>query len=195
MMAGMADAADAADPVLIVVDVQRGFGDLAYWGARDNPGCEANIARLIDLWSAHRLPVVLVRHDSAEPASPLRPGQPGNDLQDVVAGAPHELLVTKRTNSAFYGAPDLHAWLKDRGATSVVVCGITTNHCCETTARMAGNLGYATAFVTEATHTFDRRTPDGELVPAATLARVTAANLHGEFAEVVTVDQLAARLG
>ena len=64
------------------------------------------------------------------------------------------------------------------------------NHCCETTARVGRNLGHDVWFVVDATHTFDRRAPDGQVVTADELARVTAANLHGEFATVVTTDQL-----
>jgi nicotinamidase-related amidase len=60
---------------------------------------------------------------------------------------------------------------------SVVICGITTNHCCETTARVAGNLGYDTSFVLDATFTFDRRGLDGTMISADELARVTAADL------------------
>ena len=72
-----------------------------------------------------------------------------------------------------------------------MVCGITTNHCCETTARVGGNLGYDVLFVLDATHTFDRMAPDGSTVTADDLARVTATNLHGEFATVVgTADLL-----
>ena len=104
-------------------------------------------------------------------------------------GSP-ELLISKRVNSSFYGTPDLDAWLRYEGIDQVVICGITTNHCCETTARMAGNLGYDTYFVIDATHTFDRVGLDGTTVPAATLSAITATNLHGEFATVVTTDEL-----
>ena len=70
------------------------------------------------------------------------------------------------------------------------MCGITTNHCCETTARMGDNLGHRVLFAIDATHTFDRTGPDGQLLTADELARVTAANLHGEFAEVVQTRDL-----
>jgi nicotinamidase-related amidase len=181
-------------PVLIVIDVQRGFDQADYWGPRDNPACETNIGRLVDRWTAAGDPVVLVRHDSGadDPGSPLTPGQEGNAFKDVVADVAPDLLVTKSTNSAFYGEPDLHAWLQANDAGEVVVCGITTNHCCETTARMAGNLGYDVRFVIDATHAFDGTALDGEVIPAATIAKVTAANLHGEFAQVVTTDALLA---
>lgn len=176
---------------LVVVDVQRGFDD-PRWGPGDNPECEDNIGRLVDHWRRTGQPIVFVRHDSAEPGSPLAPGTPGNDFKDVVAGEP-DLLVTKSVNSCFYGAPDLHAWLRDSGIDAVAICGITTNHCCDTTARMAGNLGYDVAFVLDATRAFDLTAPDGTVVPAAALRQATAANLHGEFATVVSTDDLIGR--
>lgn len=178
---------------LVVVDVQRGFADPS-WGRRDNPDCEANVARLLAAWRDRGDPVVFVRHDSTVPGSPLAPGTPGNGLQDVVSGEP-DLLVTKSVNSSFHGTPDLDAWLRSRGIDAIAVCGITTNHCCETTARVGGNLGYDVAFVIDATHTFDRLGPDGDVVTAATLAHVTATNLHGEFATVVRTADLVARGG
>ncbi len=174
-------------PALLVVDVQRGFDDTAYWGPRNNPDCERNIARLLEHWRLREYPLVLVRHDSNEPNSPLRPGQPGNELQDIVAGEP-ALTVAKSVNSAFYGSPDLHAWLQGQGIDTVVICGITTNHCCETTARMAGNLGYDVRFVIDATYTFDRNALDGAVIPADDVSRMTAANLDGEFATVCTTE-------
>lgn len=173
---------------LVVVDVQNAFDDPS-WGRRDNPACERNVAALIAAWRAARRPVVFVRHDSTGPASTLRPGQPGNDFKDVVSGEP-DLLVTKQVNSSFHGTPDLDAWLRARELDGIVVCGITTNHCCETTARVGGNLGHTVLFALDATHTFDRAAPDGTIVPAEELARVTATNLHGEFATVVETADL-----
>ncbi len=171
---------------LLVIDVQKAFDDSGHWGPRNNPDCEANVAALIEAWDGPR---VYVRHDSDEPGSPLRPGHPGNAFKDVVTGEP-DLLVTKRTNSAFYGDPDLHAWLQARAITGLVICGITTNHCVETTTRMAGNLGYDVTLAIDATHTFDRTGPDGTALTADELARATATSLHGEFADVVLTRSL-----
>src|SRR5689334_6234302 len=105
------DAAGMRAPVLIVVDVQRGFDDADHWGPRNNPDCEANVGRLIDAWRVNGDPIVFVRHDSGadDAGSPLTPGQPDNAFKDVVSGEP-DLLVSKSVNSAFYGTPDLDAW-------------------------------------------------------------------------------------
>jgi nicotinamidase-related amidase len=167
---------------LVVIDVQKAFDEVRYWGERNNPDCEANVAALIGGWAGPR---VYVRHDSDEPGSPLAPDHPGNAFKDVVTGTP-DLLVRKRVNSAFYGDPDLHGWLQARGIGELLLCGITTNHCVETTARMAGNLGYDVKLVLDATHTFDRVGPDGSRLTADQLAQATATSLHGEFATVVS---------
>ena len=177
-----------ANAALLVIDVQKGFDDLDYWGPRNNPECETNIAALLGHWRAQERTVVFVRHDSDEPASPLRPDHPGNAFKDVVTGDP-DVVVTKHTNSCFYGEPDLHRWLQERRIRQLVLCGITTNHCCETTARMAGNLGYDVRFVIDATHSFDR----GDLT-ADELAKATATNLHGEFATVASTRDVLAGL-
>ena len=176
---------------LIVIDAQKGF-DSPSWGPSHNPECNSNIAALLAVWRAREWPVVLVRHASASSSSPLAPDQTGNEFYDTVAGE-HSLLVTKTVHSAFYGTPDLHEWLTNNGLTKVVICGITTSFCCETTARMAGDLGYDVTFAIDATRTFDRELLDGTVVPAATVAAMTAANLHDEFATVMnTADILSA---
>ena len=161
----------------------------AYWGRRNNPGCEANVAALVAEWRARERPVVFVRHDSDEDASPLRPDRPGNALKPELTGEP-DLLVTKRVNSAFYGDPDLDGWLRGRGVSSFAVCGLTTNHCVETTARMGANLGYDVLFVLDACATFDRAGPDGTVMTADELTRATATSLHDEFATVVSTREL-----
>ena len=177
-------------PVLIAIDVQVGFLEPA-WGATDNPAAENNIRSLLALWRGLEWPIVLVRHNSLEHGSPLSPTHPGNAFQEGIDG-PHDLLVTKSVNSAFYGQPDLHQWLSNNGHTDLVICGLTTNHCCETTTRMAGNLGYDVTFVADATRTFDRKHPDGSLISAAEIARSSAASLHGEFARVTTTAEVLA---
>jgi nicotinamidase-related amidase len=179
---------DVGRYALVVVDAQQGFDD-PWWGRRNNADCDRNIERLVTAWHERQAPLVYVRHDSEEPSSPLHPDNPGNRLKPYLRPEP-ELLVTKQVNSAFHGNPDLHAWLTAAGIDGIVVCGITTNHCCETTARVGGNLGYDVLFALDATHTFDRQGPDGTVLAADQLARATATNLHGEFATVVTTDQL-----
>lgn len=179
---------DLTNTALIVIDLQEGFTDPA-WGPLNNPECESNVGALIGAWRQAGRPIVYVRHDSVEPGSPLGPDHPGNALKEVVSGEP-DLLVTKNVNSAFYGDPDLHQWLQSRGVTGVAVTGLQTNLCCETTARMAGNLGYDTLFVLDATATFDLPARGGGTISADELARVTASNLQDEFADVVMTADL-----
>jgi nicotinamidase-related amidase len=179
---------------LIVVDAQQGFDQAEWWGARNNPDCDANIEALVSEWRAHSRPVVFVQHDSADALSPLHPTNPGNALKSFLTGAP-DLLIRKSVNSSFHGTPDLDAWLRQNNISTIVICGITTNHCCETTARVGGNLGYTVYFAFDATHTFDRSDLAGGMVSAAELSRITAINLHNEFATVVRTQELLASRG
>lgn len=178
---------------LIVVDVQQGFRDTEHWGRRGNPDSERNIHRLLQAWRAADMPVVVVSHASDDPDSPLHPSRPGHRLEEIAEG-PADLHVAKSVNSSFHGTPDLDAWLRGRGIETIVVCGITTNHCCETTARVGGNLGHRVLFALDATHTFDRTGPDGRILTAEQLRQATATNLHGEFATVVSTDEVLAEI-
>jgi nicotinamidase-related amidase len=196
----MPEATRPAPEALIVMDVQHGFDDLAFWGPTTNPDAEDNVGLLIDHWrETRRGPVVVVRHDSRNPMSPLHPSHDGNRLKEVAAAAVEELLVAKQVNSAFYGEPDLHGWLTGRGIRAITICGLQTNMCVETTARMAGNLGYETTVALDATRTFDVSTalPDGREIAlsADELMHATAVNLHGGgFATVTTTHDIVTRL-
>ncbi|MFG2134915.1 cysteine hydrolase family protein [Streptomyces sp. NPDC048751] len=193
------DIAESA--ALVVVDVQKGFEEAGFWGPRNNPGADDNIAELIDVWQSTGRPVVFVRHDSPKPQSPLRPGYEGNDLKDYVEerrgkGAGAELFVTKTVNSAFLGTPDLGAWLTAEGIRQVVVVGIQTNMCVETTARMGGNLGYDVVVPYDATYTFDLEGPFGWRRSADEVAQASAVSLHGGgFARVVTTEEVVGAAG
>lgn len=177
---------------LIVIDVQKGFTEYDIKGERNNPDCEDNIVKLLTAWREQGLPIVFVKHNSKSETSVLRPHQPGNDFKDIITGEP-DLLVTKSVNSAFYGTPDLYKWLQDNQIDSVAICGIQTNMCCETTARMAGNIGLDTWFVLDATHTFAKEF-NGRKISAEELAQTTAVNLSGEFAEILTTEAAISRI-
>jgi len=171
-------------PALIIVDVQCGF-DHPRWGSRNNPAAESNIATLLAAWRRAGAPVFHFRHDSVLPESPLRPGQPGNQIRPEAAPAPGEPVFGKNVNSCFIGTP-LEAELRQRGIQKLVVVGLTTDHCVSTTVRMAGNLGFQVWVASDATATFERTGPDGSRFPAEEMHRTALASLHDEFATVGT---------
>jgi nicotinamidase-related amidase len=174
--------------VLLLIDVQQGFDD-PYWGVRNNRAAEGNIARLLDAWRRSGRSVVHIRHDSVEPGSPLRPGQPGNQFKPEALPLPQEHIEAKSVNSGFIGT-GLENHLRSIGCQAVVIVGLTTDHCVSTTTRMAGNLGFETFVVADATATFNRRGFDGRDFAAQDVHECALASLHREFAEVVTTDEL-----
>ncbi len=178
---------------LILIDIQQGFDDPS-WGPRNNPAAEANAARLLKAWRASERPLVHIQHWSTEPESTLRPGQQGVEFKPELAPKADEAVMTKSVNSAFIGT-ELERFLRERGIGQVVITGLTTNHCVETTTRMAGNLGFNPILVSDATATFDRTGPDGVTWPAETIHAVSLANLHDEFAAIATTDEVLAKLG
>jgi len=180
------------DAVLLIVDVQEAF-DEPYWGRRNNREAEANIARLLEAWRRRGRPIVHVRHLNLTPGSSFHPDAPGSKIKELVRPRESELVVEKTVNSAFIGTA-LEEHLRRNGIGTVVVTGLTTNHCVETTARMAGNLGFDTFLVSDATATFDRVGPDGVLHTAEDIGAMTLSNLNGEFATIVTTDDLLRRV-
>lgn len=178
----------ADNAALILVDVQQGFSETDYFGGnRNNPDAEANIKKILDAWRSQNRPIFHIKHNSTEPNSPLRPNQAGNDIQPAVAPQGDEPLIGKTVNSAFIGT-DLEQRLQDAGIEQVVIVGLTTNHCVSTTTRMSGNLGFDTILIDDATATFDRTGVDGTVYPAQLIHDTAIANLHDEFATILTTD-------
>ncbi len=179
---------------LLVIDVQTGFDEIEASGAdRNNPDAVARIGDLLAAFRQVGWPVVHVRHESTNPESVFAAGRPGRAAKPEAGERPGETVLTKRQNSAFEGT-DLRKLLVAAGTERLVLCGATTNHCVETTARVAGNAGFEVWFVRDGTWTFDRIGPDGDRHAAADLHAATLANLHGEFARIVTTAEVVATL-
>lgn len=177
-------------PALILIDIQRGFEDLEYWGGhRNNLEAELNASKLLQVWRQHNLPVFHIKHCSNNPKSPLAEDSPGNEFQNSVKPLEGEPIVKKQVNSAFIGT-DLKNQLDKNGITKLVIVGLTTDHCVSTTTRMAANYGYETFIVSDATATFDRVSASGQKYPAELIHETTLASLHNEFATVVTTNEL-----
>jgi len=177
---------------LLVIDMQLGFDDPA-WGPRNNPQAEFNVAALIAACRAVGTLVVHVHHDSPDPAGHFRRGMPGRAAKPEARPQPCEWVYRKTVNSAFIGTSldaDLHAL----GISTLAIVGLTTNHCVSTTARMAGNLGYETFVVADATAAFDRANLDGTIRPAADVHSNALSDLQGEFARIVDTRWLIAAL-
>ena len=181
----------APGAALLIIDFQKAIDDPRWSkdGPRNNLEAEANIARLLASWREAGRPIFHIRHDSTEPQSAYRPGQPGNDFRAEALPLPGETVVAKRTNSAFIGT-DLEGRLRGAGIGTLVIAGVITNNSVEATVRMAGNLGFATCLVEDACFTFARRDYRGRLRSADEVHAMSLANLAVEYCTVTTMAEL-----
>lgn len=175
---------------LIVIDLQKAI-DHKSWGKRNHPKAERKVAALLAAWRATGRPIYHIRHDSAEGRSHYRPGQPGHDFKPEALPLAGETAIGKRTNSAFIGT-DLEKRLRTGGQNVLVVCGVATNNSVEATVRMAGNLGFDTWLVEDATFTFGRKDWRGEWRTAEEVHAMSLANLDGEYCRVARARQVLA---
>lgn len=176
-------------PALMIVDVQRAIDDPSWGDERNNPNAEQTMAELLSFWRANGWPVFHVRHASLEPGSTYRRGQAGFEFKDEVRPHAGERVLEKSTNSAFIGTT-LEQELREARIDIVVVTGVITNNSIEATARMAGNLGFQTYVVADATATFGRNDFNGNWRTASEVHAMSLANLSGEYATIITAAEL-----
>ncbi|MDW7694802.1 cysteine hydrolase family protein [Flammeovirgaceae bacterium SG7u.111] len=175
---------------LLLVDIQQGFDDIAYWGGhRNNLDAEENAGKILGLWRSKGMPVFHIKHCSTNPESKLAKGLKGNEIQDIVKPLATEPILEKSVNSGFIGT-GLKERLDKEGIDSVVIVGLTTDHCISTTTRMAANLGFTTYLVSDATATFDKVGPNGEKYSAELIHETAIASLHEEFATILNTEKL-----
>jgi nicotinamidase-related amidase len=180
---------------LILIDLQYAIDDprWAAEGPRNTPGAEAQAAALLTRWRSVGWPVIHVRHDSTEPNSTYRPGQPGNDFKRETAPLPGETIIAKQVNSAFIGT-NLHHHLQDVGARVLVMLGVSTQNSFEATVRNAGNLGYAVYVAEDCCFTFAKRDLRGKIWPAEDVHALSLAVMDGEYATVTNSAEILAAL-
>lgn len=177
-----------ANAALIVIDVQQGFFD-PRWGERNNPHAEDQVAALLAAWRRTGRPLFHVQHGSRSPQGAFFPGTPGHAFKPQAQPLGGESVIHKDVNSAFIGT-DLQARLAAAGVDTVVLCGLTTDHCVSTTARMAANFGLHTIVVEDACATHERTGPDGAHFSAALMHATALASLSGEFAHVMRTNDV-----
>jgi nicotinamidase-related amidase len=176
------------NPALILIDIQKGFNDLEYWGGqRNNPEAEQNAAKILQVWRKEGLPVFHIQHCSSNPNSPLHESKAGNAFKDAVQPCAGEPVIKKNVNSAFIGT-DLRERLDRAKIGQLVIVGLTTDHCVSTTTRMAGNYGFQTYLVADATATFNKKSLQGQNFPAELIHETALASLNGEFATVANTE-------
>ncbi|MBF5044800.1 isochorismatase family protein [Aggregicoccus sp. 17bor-14] len=178
------------DTALLLVDVQRSFEVRPYWSEKDLPAFRDRLLALIEGCKARKVPIVRILHVEDEGAFSLASG-----LVKPMAWLPehHDVLFHKHVHNAFTDT-GLDYWLRTRGIKKVIVTGIRTEQCCETTTRVASDLGYAVDYVTEATLTFPMTHPNGRTYSPEELKERTELVLEGRFASIKTVTQCLAGL-
>jgi len=175
-------------PALLLIDIQKGFDDINYWGGqRNNLNAEKNAGELLNIWRANKLPIFHIKHCSSNPASLLHETKEGNEFMGIVMPIEGETIIKKNVNSAFIGT-NLKEQLDNASISKLVIVGLTTDHCVSTSTRMAGNLGYDTFLVSDATATFNKKGLEGQNYPAELIHETALASLNEEFATVVTTD-------
>ena len=187
-MTGVKNMESSNNRTLLLIDCQKGFDD-PKWGVRNNPNFEENTKSLIHRWRLENQNIVHVRHSSTEDDSPLQPDAPGFEFYDWAIPVSGEKEFVKNVNSGFIGTT-LEAYLRKNGITSLIIAGLTTNHCVSTTVRMAGNFGFDVELVSDACATFPRESPGGEMLNADLIHTAALASLHGEFCTVKTCSQI-----
>lgn len=173
---------------LLIIDMQKGLDDVSF-GKRNNYCLEENVALLLSKFREAKLPVIHVKHTSLEEKSPLRKGLIGNEYKSEAVPLENEMQFEKTVNSAFIGT-NLEDYLKEKEIRTLIIVGMTTDHCISTTVRMASNLGFNIKLVSDATATFDRKSYDGVLYEAEEIHKINLLSLNGEFCRIFETKEI-----
>ena len=178
------------NPALILVDVQKAFLEKDYPGIkRNNYDAEFICGKILAEWRKLKLPIIHVRHSSTNKKSKLHKSKPGFEFNDYVKPLNNEIVLTKKVNSAFIGTK-LEDMLINLKINTLVIVGMTTNHCLSSTVRMSGNLGFETYLVSDSTACFNTKGIDGKMIDCDLIYESSIASLNQEFATIINSIEL-----
>lgn len=183
-----------ANRALLVIDVQESFRKRSYWQPEELPAFLKNVQSLIDGARSGGIPIAQVFHqeltdDVSDPFSR------GSGLVRPMAelSLQADAVFHKHVHSAMFARTadgvTLQDWLRDLGVEEVLVTGIRTEQCCETTTRHASDLGFKVRYITDATLTFPMQSRDGRKFSSAEIRERTELVLDGRFAQIVTTTE------
>jgi len=178
------------NPALLLVDIQKAFLEKDYPGLiRNNENAEFICGKILKKWRTLDLPIIHVRHSSTNPESKLHKSRPGFEFNDYVTPLETEMVLTKEVNSAFIGTNLENILIKSHIDTLVIV-GMTTDHCISTTVRMSGNLGFDTYLISDSTACYNTKGLNGEIIACNTIYNSALASLQEELATVIDSKEL-----
>ncbi len=180
-------------PCLVIIDMQKGMANTPA-DSRNNPQAEESIAQLLQAWRAANAHIVHVRHISRSPDSPFAPGQSGVEFQEALRPRRHEHVVEKNVPDAFINTA-LERWLRVRDVNRIVLVGVSTNNSVEASARTAGNLGFDTVVVADASFAFAMTDYAGTVRSADEVHAMSLANLNGEYATIMDTRSVLGEVG
>ena len=180
---------------LLLIDVQQSFCHRPYWSETDLPDFLQHTNALLAGCAAQGVPVLRIFHTDGPPQADNAFATQSGLVRPLDGLAPFDAAATfeKHRHSALVGT-GLAVWLHQHGISRLMVAGIRTEQCCETTTRHASDEGWEVDFVSDATLTFDMATPDGGRLSAAQIKQRTTTVLAGRFATLCSVDQALARV-
>lgn len=182
-----------SESALLVIDAQDSFKSSDRWEKRNNKDFEKNVARLVNLYREHGLPVIYFLHSDEDPG--FETTSPFYKLMDFLSPRASEPVIHKVTRNVFTST-GLPALLLEKGVRRVLITGIQMEQCCETSARVGADLGFAVDFISEATMTFPIPNHDqpGEELGVDAIRERTEYALRRRFARIGTVDTIAKEL-
>ena len=180
---------------LVVIDVQESFRQRASWAGSSNPEVVKPVRRLTEAFRSAGAQVFWILHEEPGTGGVFDPARGFVRLMDGLEPAGSEPLIRKTSHNAFT-TTNLQQLLTTAGITEVTVCGIRTEQCVETTARVASDLGYQVVFVTEATATnpIEHWDGSGRTISAREIIERTEYALADRFATIKTVDEVVTSL-